>query len=160
MRIRNAKPADLEQVIALEQASYSPEEQIAPSVLKIYVEQMAETCLIMEDESGLVGFLLASPSQEKLVNDRIFTYREPVTEGTYLAIASLVVSSAYKGQGIGTLLLAGLKEVAVAGQYQGISLTCKDYLLGFYEVNQFEDLGPSQSQFGGSSWYDMYWKAQ
>lgn len=160
MEIRNIRQEDLEAVVALERANFSEDEQIARTVLERYVQLLSQTCLVIENEGELAGFILACPSLANRVTDNIFYLEEPVVpEGNYLAIASLSVASSYQGQGVGTLLLAGLKEVAVQGNYRGIALTCKESLIKYYQLNQFEDAGPSQSQFGGKEWYDMYWKA-
>ncbi|MGT2715572.1 GNAT family N-acetyltransferase [Streptococcus respiraculi] len=159
MQIRHARFADLEAVNRIEQDNFSQEEQIAQGVLAFYLEHEQKTCLVMEDAGTVAGYILALPTKQATVTDDLFERLEQ-TDGPlpYLAIVSLSVADAYKGQGIGTLLLAAIKEMAVQGNYQGISLTCKDYLLSYYGMYQFEDLGVSESQFGGKIWYDMYWK--
>ncbi|WP_228064046.1 GNAT family N-acetyltransferase [Streptococcus acidominimus] len=161
MQIRYVRPTDLNEIHTIEQANFSPEEQIAKKVLAFYVEHEAKTCLVMEDEGVIVGYLLALPTEHARVTDDLFERSKPRPSGSslpYLAILSLSVAEAYKRQGVGTLLLAAIKELVVQGAYQGISLTCKDYLLTYYSMYQFEDLGISESQFGGKIWYDMYWK--
>lgn len=161
MQLRHAGIEDLEAIVALENRNFSQEERISPEVIAYYLSEEWKTCLLMETEQGEVaGFLLALATEENRVTDRIFT--EPMTRtgrGPHLAIASLSISPDYKGQGLGTLLLAALKELCRAEGYQGISLTCKDYLIPYYEMNGFEDCGESDSQFGHQIWYDMYWKS-
>ncbi|KXT78199.1 putative arylalkylamine n-acetyltransferase [Streptococcus sp. DD13] len=108
----------------------------------------------------MAAYLIAVPSDRDTVADAIFL--DPASlhgQDRYLSIASLSVAEGFKGQGLATLLLAGLKEIAVAQSYQGIALTCHDYLLSFYERHGFEDRGLSASTFGGQEWYDMYWPA-
>ncbi|MTB64325.1 GNAT family N-acetyltransferase [Streptococcus sp. zg-86] len=159
MKIRHARLADLEQVHQIEQANFSPEEQIAKDVLRFYLEQETMTCLVMEDDGNLAGYILALPTVHATVTDDLFERKKKVEAScSHLAIVSLSVAEDYKGQGVGTLLLAAIKEIAVQGGYEGISLTCKDYLLSYYSMYQFEDLGVSESQFGGMVWYDMYWR--
>ena len=70
---------------------------------------------------------------------------------------SFLVAVAYQGQGIGSLLLAALKELAVRQKRQGISLTCHDELISYYEMNGFVNEGLSQSTHGGATWYDLVW---
>ncbi|CYU20222.1 GNAT family N-acetyltransferase [Streptococcus suis] len=160
MEIRFATPSDLEQVVLIENANFSKEERIAESVLAIYLNALSKTCLIMEHDGEIAGYLLSCPSVSQTVTDDIFYLTESdMPTGGHLAIASLSVADTYKGQGVGTLLLAAIKEVALARGFEGIALTCKEYLIGYYEMNQFEDFGPSLSQFGGQMWSDMYWKA-
>ena len=50
------------------------------------------------------------------------------------------------------------KDLAIAQKRQGISLTCHDYLIAYYEMNGFTDEGESESNHGGSSWYNMVWE--
>lgn len=159
MEIRFAKPVDLPHIVALERASFSEAEQISEAVLATYLHYLSKTCLVMETGGTVIGFVLSCPSQFITVSDSIFHLTpESLPYGAYLSIASLAVSTKYQKQGIGTLLLAALKEIAVANDYIGISLTCKEHLVPYYELNQFKDMGPSSSQFGGQMWYDMYWK--
>ncbi|MBY5022197.1 GNAT family N-acetyltransferase [Streptococcus suis] len=160
MHLRYAEIKDLEAIVALEQENFEPKEQIANQVLAYYVESLPQTCLVMEsDQQELVGYLLARPTTENRVTDNIFyQLEETEEEANYLAIASLSIAPNFKGQGVGTLLLAALKELAVIQGYRGVSLTCKDHLLRYYEMNGFEDCGVSDSQFGGQVWYDMYWE--
>ena len=75
-----------------------------------------------------------------------------------LQLLSLSISKDFKGQGIGTALIAALKDLAIAQKRQGISLTCHDYLIAYYEMNGFTDEGESESKHGGSSWYNMVWE--
>lgn len=159
MQIRYARLEDLEEVHTIEQANFSPEEQIAKKVLAFYLEHENKTCLVMEDAGKIAGYILTLPTEHETVTDDLFERLE-LKGGclSHLAIVSLSVAETYKGQGVGTLLLAAIKELAVQGSYKGISLTCKDYLLSYYGLYQFEDLGISTSQFGGKIWYDMYWK--
>lgn len=159
MQIRYATLRDLAQVSQLEQSSFKTDEQIADKVLETYLSDYSQTCLVMEDEGAVIGYLLSLATPSHRVTDSIFFVEKgsQIGSGTHLAIASLVVSSAYKGQGIGTLLLASLKEVATVEGYKGISLTCKESLVSYYEQSGFEDCGVSASQFGGRTWYDMYW---
>ncbi|MGQ7462093.1 GNAT family N-acetyltransferase [Streptococcus suis] len=160
MEIRFANPLDLEQVIRLEKENFAPEEQISEAVLETYLLHLSQTCLVMEQDGEIAGFILSSPSVSPTVSDTIFHLNsDQLPTGNHLAIASLSVSDTFKGQGVGTLLLAALKEVAHSRGFKGITLTCKDYLIRYYEINHFEDLSPSSSQFGGQLWYDMYWKA-
>lgn len=159
MQIRYAKQTDLEEVWGIEQANFIPNEQISKTVLSFYLEHETKTCLVMEDQGKVAGYLLALPTSQQTVTDDLFERSDSIPNPTpYLAIVSLSVAEEYKGQGIGTLLLAAIKEIASQEKYEGISLTCKDYLLSYYGMYQFEDLGVSESTFGGAVWYDMYWK--
>ncbi|MGQ7407882.1 GNAT family N-acetyltransferase [Streptococcus suis] len=158
MEIRFAQPGDLPGILRLEQENFIPEEQISEPVLAAYAANSSQSSLVMIHEGEVVAYLLACPAEEKLVTDAIFELTNSADlKGRYLHIASLSVDNAYQGQGLGTLLTAALKEVARSRDMEGIALTCKEYLLNYYERNGFEDMGLSQSQFGGGQWFDMYW---
>lgn len=160
MEIRYARLSDLEQIMELERANFSEEERISDQVLARFVSHLSQTCLVMENEGELTGFILASPWNSTVVKDDLFFLEaDQLLTGNHLAIASLSVAPNSQGQGVGKLLLAALKEVASQGHFQGIALTCKENLIKYYQLNQFEEQGPSKSQFGGKVWYDMYWKA-
>lgn len=50
-----------------------------------------------------------------------------------------------------------MKDLVVSQERDGISLTCHDDLISFYEMNGFKDEGESDSKHGGSLWYNMIW---
>lgn len=159
MQIRFLQASDLEDLYRIEQENFSEAEQIEQAVLNYYAYTLGQSSLAMEQEGRLVAYLLAKPVSTSFLTDDIFTDQNPLTQKEdYLAIASLSVDQNFHHQGLGTLLLAALKELAHSQGYKGISLTCKDYLISYYEMNGFEDRGPSQSQFGGQEWSDMYWE--
>ena len=80
------------------------------------------------------------------------------SQGGYIAVTSLSISKDFKGQGVGTSLIAAFKDLAIAQKRQGISLTCHDYLITYYEMNVFIDEGESISNHGDSIWYNMVWE--
>ena len=41
---------------------------------------------------------------------------------------------------------------------EGVSLTCHDYLIGYYERNGFVNEGRSASNYAGEVWYDLVWE--
>ncbi|MDW8722395.1 hypothetical protein Q7W15_04220 [Streptococcus suis] len=95
MEIRFATPSDLEQVVLIENANFSKEERIAESVLATYLNTLSKTCLIMEHDEEIAGYLLSCPSVSQTVTDDIFYLTESdMPTGGHLAIASLSVADA------------------------------------------------------------------
>ncbi|MDU2992407.1 MAG: GNAT family N-acetyltransferase, partial [Streptococcus mitis] len=72
-----------------------------------------------------------------------------------LKVHSLVIESDYQRQGLGTLLLAALKEVAVELEYKGIRLESPDELLSYFEMNGFID--EETSLYATSQGFSMIW---
>ncbi|MGT2755824.1 GNAT family N-acetyltransferase [Streptococcus ovuberis] len=159
LTIRHARSTDLNQVIAIESANFSPAEAATPEVMEQRIALISDTFLIAEIAGEIAGYVEGPVIDQKTISDTLFhqTVANP-RSGGYLAVTSLSIASEFKGQGVGTALLAALKDLAVAQERLGITLTCHDYLIAYYEMNGFKNLGLSQSTHGGGIWYDMLWE--
>ena len=76
-------------------------------------------------------------------------------DGIYQSIFGLDVIPEYQHQGLASRLMEHLIEDAREKGRKGLTLTCKDRLIGFYERFGYKNLGLSQSVHGGAVWYDM-----
>ncbi|MDU1465965.1 MAG: GNAT family N-acetyltransferase, partial [Streptococcus mitis] len=63
----------------------------------------------------------------------------------------------HQRQGLGTLLLAALKEVAVEQDYKAIRLKSPDELLSYFEMNGFIDEEETDSLYAASQGFSMIW---
>lgn len=156
MEIRYADMGDLPAIMEIERRNFPEKEQLLEEAIAFYLEASPQTCLLAEMDGAVLGYVLSIPVKDTDLTDEIFE-RHPLPDAPYLAITSLSIAPVVKRQGLGTLLLAALKEVAVQADYQAIALTCHEELISYYEMNGFEDQGLSQSQLGGQVWYDMVW---
>lgn len=158
MMIRNVRPDDFETICQIERANFSASEAASSQAMRERIEHLADTFLVAEIEGEIAGYVVGAVTFDKYLDDALF---EPVTknsaQGGFIAVMSLSVSKDYKKQGIGTALLAALKDVAVARQANGITLTCHEELIGYYEMNGFCDEGQSHSTHGQATWYNMLW---
>ncbi|KXU15424.1 putative arylalkylamine n-acetyltransferase [Streptococcus oralis] len=157
--IRFVTAADFEEILAIEQANFPPAEAASPKALKERIERISDSFLVAEIEEKLVGYIVGPAVFSRHLTDNSFetVVSNPDQQG-YIAVQSLSIHPDFQGQGLGTLLLAALKETVRAQERQGISLTCPDYLISFYEMNGFQDEGLSESVQGGETWYDMVWE--
>ena len=159
MLIRHARPEDWGDVVRIEQDNFSPEEAATPEAMAERLEMITDTFLIAEIQGEIAGYVEGPVVPVRYLTDDLFHKVVPnATEGGYIAVTSLSISKDFKGQGVGTALLAALKDLALAQNRQGISLTCHDYLIGYYEMNGFTDEGISESNHGGAVWYNMVWE--
>lgn len=71
---------------------------------------------------------------------------------------SLSIAKFAQGMGVGEKLLEAMKKLAMKEEREGISLTCHDYLLAYYEKYGFVNEGLSASTYAGEVWYDMVWE--
>lgn len=159
MILRNARLDDLSQVVAIEYLNFSESEVIKESVFKAQISTCFETFLVAEIDGKIAGYIDGQVREQRYLTDDLFyeVTSQNETKG-YLIIISLSIHPEYQKQGIGSSLLAAFKDVAVSKQLKGISLTCHEELLIYYQMNGFKDEGESESQFAGEQWYNMVWE--
>ena len=137
--IRQATLSDLEEVLAIEEATPSLEEVLSRQSLEESIRKTAGTFLVAGDENQLLGYVLGEAQS---------LYPK------WIEIKSLTIHPNHWGQGLGTLLLAALKQVTVELDYQGILLKSPDELLSYFEMNGFVEEEVTESHYGsGSCWY-------
>ena len=140
--IRQATLSDLEGMFAIEEANPTSEEAFSRQSLEESIRKTAGTFLVAGDENELLGYVLG---EVKSIHPK------------WIEIKSLTIHPDHWGQGLGTLLLAALKQVTVELDYQGILLQSPDELLSYFEMNGFVEEEVTESHYGcGSEWY-MTW---
>lgn len=140
IKIIHASDADLAEIEALQTLSLPAEKQLTSHILEESIRRCADTFLLARDENQLLGYILSSPQSDN---------------PQCLKVLSLVIESDHQRQGLGTLLLAALKEVAVELEYKGIRLESPDELLSYFEMNGFID--EETSLYVTSQGYSMIW---
>ena len=140
--IRQATLSDLEEMLAIEEANPTSEEAFSRQSLEESIRKTAGTFLVAGDENQLLGYVLG---EDQSIHPK------------WIEIKSLIIHPDHWGQGLGTLLLAALKQVTVELDYQGILLQSPDELLSYFEMNGFVEEEVTESHYGcGSEWY-MTW---
>ena len=141
--IRQATLSDLEEMLAIEEANPSSEESLSLQSLEESIRKTAGTFLVAGDENQLVGYILGEAQS---------------IHPKWIEIKSLTIHPDHWEQGLGTLLLAALKQVTVELNHQGILLQSPDELLSYFEMNGFVEEEVTESQYGsGSEWY-LIWE--
>ena len=129
----------LEEMLAIEEANPSSEESLSLQSLEESIRKTAGTFLVAGDENQLLGYVLGEVQS---------------IHPKWIEIKSLTIHPDHWGQGLGTLLLAALKQVTVELDYQGILLQSPDELLSYFEMNGFVEEEMTESHYGsGSEWY-------
>ena len=142
IKIIQASKSDLAEVVALQASSFLTEKQQPSHILEESIRKSADTFLLARDENQLLGYVLG---------------------GSYphnpqcLEIYSLVIDTDHQRQGLGTLLLAALKDVAVELDYKAIRLKSPDELLSYFEMNGFIDEEETDSLYAASQGFSMIW---
>ena len=75
--------------------------------------------------------------------------------GPYQSVFSLAVHPDWQRQGLGRALLNALIDQARREGRRGVTLTCREYRVAYYESFGFQNGGLSASVHGGVPWYDM-----
>lgn len=159
MLIRQVTMEDLEDIIRIENDNFSAEEAATSQALKERIEVIADTFLVAEQDGQMAGYVEGPVINSRYLTDDLFHKVKPNQEKSgYIAVTSLSVDKAFQKQGVGTTLLAALKDLTVAQNRLGIHLTCHDYLISYYEMNGFSNEGLSESTHGGTVWYNMIWE--
>ena len=142
IKIIQASKSDLVEIETLQTSSFLTEKQQPSHILEESIRKCADTFLLARDENQLLGYVLGGPYPH---NPKC------------LEIRSLVIDTDHQRQGLGTLLLAALKEVAVEQDYKGIRLKSPDELLSYFEMNGFIDEEETDSLYAASQGFSMIW---
>ena len=159
IRIRQADLSDWEEILAIEQLNFPAAEAASAEVLKERIERISDTFLLAELHGQLAGYIVGPAVQARYLTDDLFSkVGVNPSEGGFIAVQSLSVHPDFQRQGVGTLLLAALKETAVHQHRQGITLLCPDELVAYYEMNGFIHEGITDSSHASAIWSNMVWK--
>lgn len=144
--IRQATLSDLDEILAIEEASFSSEEAFSRQSLEESIRKTADTFLVARDENQLVGYVLGA-----LVS------RSYTQTSLNLEIKRVAIHPEHRGQGLGTLLLATLKQVAVEEGVKCLRLTCPDDFLSYFEMNGFVEEEVPEALYASSSEWNLIW---
>ena len=142
IKIIQVSKSDLAEIEALQTSSYPAEKQQPSHILEESIRKCADTFLLARDENQLLGYVLGGPYPHN---------------PQCLEIHSLVIKADHQRQGLGTLLLAALKDAAVELDYKGIRLKSPDDLLSYFEMNGFIDVEVTDSFYAASQGVSMIW---
>ena len=144
--IRQATSSDLDEMLAIEEANFSSEEALSRQSLEESIRKTADTFLVARDENQLVGYILGAELSGTHTQTSVS-----------LEIKRLAIHSDHRRQGLGTLLLASLKQMAVEGGVKCLRLTCPDDLLSYFEMNDFVEEGVPENHYGSGSGWQLIW---
>ena len=140
IKIIQACKSDLAEIETLQASSFPAEKHLTSHILEESIRKCADTFLLARDENQLLGYILSSPQSDN---------------PQCLKIHSLVIEADHQRQGLGTLLIAALKEVTVELDYKAIRLESHSELLSYFEMNGFID--EETSLYATSQGYSMIW---
>ncbi|MCO4467457.1 acetyltransferase, GNAT family [Streptococcus infantarius subsp. infantarius] len=160
MMIRNVCLEDLQDIIAIERENFSAEEAANLKDMKERILTIPDTFLVAEIDGKICGYVEGPVIGQRYLTDDLFHHvvKNP-DHGGFIAITSLSIAPDFQNQGIGMALLATMKDLAVARKCIGLTLTCHEQLIPYYERNGFIDEGEADSAHGGTTWFNMVWES-
>lgn len=158
MKIRQVQLSDLPIIFQIETDNFSEAEVAGYDAIKLRISETPDTFLVAEIDGQVAGYIEGPVIGSKHLTDDLFkTVAKNPTTGGYIAVTSLSVAAQFQDQSVGKQLIIALKALAKKQGRDGITLTCHDYLIGYYEKNGFTNQGLSASTYGGGVWYEMVW---
>ncbi|MDI4645895.1 GNAT family N-acetyltransferase [Cohnella hashimotonis] len=154
--LRNVQPSDLAQLVRIENEGFSQEEAATKEAFAERIALIPDTFVVAEDEGEILGYINGPIIDRPYITDDLFKeIKENPEKGGYQSVLGLAVSEKARGQGVAKKLMDTWEELAKENAREGITLTCKEELIPFYEKQGFVNRGKSESQHGGVIWYNL-----
>lgn len=147
---------DLDQIMAIENQGFSIDEAATREAMIERIQKIADSFILVESKEKILGYVVGPVISERYLYDELFEETVPNPKsGGYQSILSLVVASDYRNQGLASQLLKQLEKLSQKNQRQGITLTCLEDLIPFYEQNGYQNEGISTSQHANEIWFNL-----
>lgn len=148
---------DLSELMVIERLGFTPEEAATESAMKERIQVIADSFIIAKNEREKInGYVVGPVIPTRYLTDDLFERTNPNPKvGGFQSILSLVVHPDYRGKGIARKLLKELEAVCVKKKREGVTLTCLEELVPFYEENGYCNEGKSNSTHAGEVWFNL-----
>lgn len=154
--IRQVQPEDLDTIVAIEAACFPPAEAAERKSLYERILAFPGSFLVAEDNGRMVGFINGCVTNSLVITDDMFhDTASHIPSGETQTVFGLDVIPEYRRRGVAGLLMRRFIESARETGRRQVILTCKDYLVHYYEGFGFVNKGLSESTHGGAQWFDM-----
>ena len=156
--IRMAEKKDLDKIIEIEAICFPKEEAATEKSFKERFNVFPENFLVAElkNEKTVIGFINGCttdvPDLPDILYEKANLHKK---DGDYQTVFGIDTLPEYRKQGVGAHLMNSLINLSKKRGKKGIILTCKDYLIHFYEKFGYKNQGVSKSCHGGAKWNDM-----
>lgn len=154
--LRHVQASDLEQLVRIEKECFPQEEAATEAAFAQRIQLIPDTFIVAENAGELWGYINGPVIARPYITDDLFEeIKANPKRGGFQSVLGLAVCNKARGQGIAKRLMEKWEERAQQNGREGITLTCKEDLVVFYEKLGFANCGRSASQHGGVVWYDM-----
>lgn len=156
--IRQIRKEEADTAAEIERICFPPNEACTYEQMKARVLRAPELFLVAEDcETGkIAGFLNGLSTDEARFRDEFFQNAELYDpDGANVMLLGLDVLPEYRGQGLATYIMEEYLETERKKGRKKVLLTCLDSKVKMYEKMGYQDLGMSDSAWGGEQWHEM-----
>ncbi|MDO4273863.1 MAG: GNAT family N-acetyltransferase [Eubacteriales bacterium] len=156
IEIRGALLEEAEEIAAVEAECFPEAEAASLEEIRGRMVLFPENFLVARADGRIIGFINGCTTDKPVLGDEL--YHDPSLhkkDGDIQTVFGLDVLPEYRRRGIAGRLLRTLCELSRERGKKAVILTCKEYLIPFYESCGFVNHGLSGSQHGGAVWYDM-----
>lgn len=156
MPIRTATINDLAAIAAIEQRCFPPNEAASYHCLSERLRIFPTHFWLLERDNRLLGFINGMVTDRQTIDDEMFKNAGlHDRQGKWQSVFGLAVAPEYRKKGYAGKLLGHLIAQAKKQSKTGVTLTCKEHLINYYQKFGFRDSGISHSTHGGETWHDM-----
>lgn len=156
LNIRMAVKEDAKRIAEIEALCFPPGEAASLKEFTERLEVFSDSFFVGEIDGKVIAFVNGAVTDSKVIYDKMFhDPNEHKKQGFYQSIFGLCTVPNFQKKGIAEEMLNYMIQTAKARKKKGVTLTCKERLLHYYEKFGFKSLGISNSVHGGAVWYDM-----
>ena len=153
---RTAQLSDLDRVTEIEYICFPAEQAATRAAFEQRIKTFPSHFILLEHEGTPIGFVNGAVLDARYIEDEMYERTDSHNErGAYQSVYGLDVLPEYRGRGLAHKLMAQLIDQAKKEGRRGVTLTCLDEKIGFYETMGFKNEGVSASSHGGVVWYNM-----
>lgn len=154
--IRNVQTTDLEQLLLIENEGFSKDEAATKEAFIERIQLIPDSFIVAEKDGVILGYINGPIINKPYITDDLFEkIKENPKSGGYQSVLGLAVSKLARNQGLAGILIKKMEELVKENEREGITLTCKQELVTFYEKYGFTNHGMSESKHGGEIWYNL-----
>lgn len=156
MQIRIATMEDLEEISAIEQACFPPEQACSKEDFKQRLTYYPDHFWLLEIEGKIVSFVDGFCTDEAILQDVMYEDASMhQSNGAYQMIFGVNTLPEHRKKGYASTLIRYIIRQCENQDRKGVILTCKEEKIPFYQSLGFENQGISPSVHGDVVWYQM-----
>ena len=153
---RTAQLSDLDRVTEIEYICFPAKQAATRAAFEQRIKTFPSHFILLEHEGTPIGFVNGAVLDARHIEDEMYERTDSHNErGAYQSVYGLDVLPEYRGRGLAHKLMAQLIDQAKKEGRRGVTLTCLDEKISFYETMGFKNEGVSNSSHGGVVWNNM-----